>query len=257
MAVRRWLLDLPTRVHLWTAERELRAATTATAPASRHRQLDLLREYRRGREFPRHHHRRPVPCFVDDAGRHCAVAHLMARAGEHHAVGRIVAADNFARLRDMDLAPLRDWQRRSGLSVAELARIQPTYGFEPDAQAASFAVYQLALSPFALVSIVLNLLRLTRGWLRSSARVAGIVAGALLLGCVAVIAWIDVTRERVFCSSGLWLPEDDMPPSALCDSVTPNWPLVLAVGGLGLAALAVVWFSHRRSVVLDELLDDD
>lgn len=257
MAVGRWLFDLPTRVHLWCAERELRAAP-ASSPA-RARNLDLLRDYRRGRAFPRHSRRRPEPCFVDAAGRHCAVAHLMARSGEHTAVERIAGSQNHARVRAMDPAPLSDWQRRSGFTVAELARIQPTYTPRSDLFLGWLAWLQLMLlGPFALASIVVNLVRLARSGLRSAARTTGTVVGSLLLLGVAAIALVDLalSEHRPCRDYGGEVP----PPSGgfgRCgDSVTAPWPIVAVLAVLGLASLGAVWFNRRRGAVVDELLGD-
>jgi len=63
---RRWLIDLPTRLHLWSAEVQLRHRSASRADPARLRNLDVLRDYRRSREFPRDDTgRRGTPYFVD------------------------------------------------------------------------------------------------------------------------------------------------------------------------------------------------
>lgn len=258
MSVRTALTDLPTRVHLWCAEHELRAART-NDPARTHN-LDLLRDYRRRRRFPRHSGTRPASCFVDPDGRQCAVAHLMADAGETTAVRRIRDTQNYARLRAMDPAPLRDWQLRSGLAVADLARIQPTYAPRVDPTLSWLTWLQLMLlGPFVLASIVVNLVRLTRGRLRSVARTTGLVLGSVLLLGVAAIAIADLAlSEHRVCDDGddRGVPPPDGGIGHCGDSLIAPWPTAAVLAVLGVASLAAFWFNRRRGAVVDELLGE-
>lgn len=160
------LVRLPTAVHLWCAERELRAADVGAMPArlrlARRRNLARLRRYRRRGEFPQVAAGRPRPCFVDAAGRPCAVAYLMARSGDSEAVARVAEGANFARVREMPGPLLAAWARDSGLTTAELARIQPMY---PPGPAAVERYVQIVatvgfVGAFAASSILFNLGRL-------------------------------------------------------------------------------------------------
>ena len=127
------LAKLPTAVHRYCAEQELRGAKTLSLSTalieSRERNLRLLREYRLRWEFPHNEHEPTCfsPCFVDAEGRQCAVAYLMHATGGEEAVTLIAQKANYARIHEMRFPELEAWMTSSGLTKAELARIQPTY----------------------------------------------------------------------------------------------------------------------------------
>jgi uncharacterized protein (TIGR03382 family) len=78
------------------------------------------------RDFPG----RAVPHFVDAAGTPCAMAHLIASSGHGELVARISGTANYAFIRELaDDPALQAWLAWAGLSVAEAARIQPSYCF--------------------------------------------------------------------------------------------------------------------------------
>jgi hypothetical protein len=121
------------RGHLLFAHDLLAAVDTASWPADRRiaraRNLERLRVYALAGEFPHNddHADRYRPTFVDNAGTLCAVGALLAADRGRGAAERIAAADKYgfvAQLHDPELAA---WQETSGLSVAELGLIQPTY----------------------------------------------------------------------------------------------------------------------------------
>lgn len=98
---------------------------------------ELARYARRGR-FPenRDFADRPMPYFVDASGTRCAVAHLIDSTGERELVERVRRTRNNGFVRE--LAPdraLQAWLRAVGLTVAEAARIQPSYCFVTKAEA--------------------------------------------------------------------------------------------------------------------------
>jgi len=169
---RRWLIDLPTWIHLWSAEFQIRHRSSADP--ERLRNVDLLREYRKSRALPRNDTGlRSTPYFVDTDGRHCAVGQLMREAGEHDAVRRIAATANLARIDDMDSADLA-WAGRSGLTKRELARIQPQYPNESQWAANLLLWSALLMVPLALLSFVLGRIRLDHTELRRVATVAAV-----------------------------------------------------------------------------------
>ncbi|WP_427890332.1 hypothetical protein ACQHIV_41990 [Kribbella sp. GL6] len=222
---RRWLIDLPTRIHLWTAELELRHRPSADP--ERRRNLDVLRAYRKSRAFPRNDTGlRSTPYFVDSAGRHCAVGQLMRMSGARDAVRRIAAEANLARLDAMDPAVLADWTKRSGLTNRELARIQPTYGNE-----SQWAVDVLLWS--ALVMLPLALLSYLLGRIRSQARPAAVIAVVALCTVLTYVMWGELSGA----GSGSGLLE------------WSTWCLVL-VGPL-LGAGAIAWLV-RAGRIADE-----
>ena len=107
----------------WPAERR----------AARARNLDRLRAYALAGEFPHNddHADRFRPTFVDDAGTLCAVGALLAADRGRGAAERIAATQKYAFVAQIADAELASWQQTSGLSVAELGLIQPTYGEPP------------------------------------------------------------------------------------------------------------------------------
>ncbi|MDX2973260.1 hypothetical protein [Kribbella solani] len=152
---RRWLIDLPTRIHLWTAEQEIRHRTSSHP--ERLRNLDVLREYRKSRAFPRNDTSLGrTPYFVDRAGRHCAVGQLMRGSGDEQLVRRIAADANLARIDDMDPVVLSGWTERSGLTKRELARIQPQYPNETQWVVNLMLWTSFLMIPYALLAAGLN-----------------------------------------------------------------------------------------------------
>lgn len=140
--------------------------------------LAVLREYRKSRQYPRNDTDLPrTPYFVDAAGRHCAVAHLMRSSGDHDAVRRIATTANLARIDDLDPVILDGWASRSGLTKRELARVQPGYP-HPDQSAVNLLLWS------ALVLIPLALLSFAVGWIRPGrAAVKAILTVATLALC--------------------------------------------------------------------------
>lgn len=133
MRAARWLIDLPTRLHLWSAEHELRhsPAPQGADDHARQHNLDVLRAYRRSRRFPHNTvATRPTPVFIDDDGRRRAVAHLMIESGAGAMAYQVAASQTYAYVPDIEPVALEAWARTSGLTTTELARIQPEYCYE-------------------------------------------------------------------------------------------------------------------------------
>jgi hypothetical protein len=107
--------------HLATPERSMRERLV----------LELAR-YARAGVFPRNRDftDRRMPYFIDASGTRCAVAHLVEATGEREYVEHVRRTRNNARVRELasDRA-LQAWLRGAGFTVAEAARIQPSYCF--------------------------------------------------------------------------------------------------------------------------------
>jgi hypothetical protein len=122
------------QTHLAYAEQQLRQHTPAGLPATQRRQrahlLDLLHAYWQAGVFPsneapdgqRH------PCFIDRAGRICAVGYLVEQTAGRAAAERINERFQYHELLAMHDPGLSRWVGSSGLSLAECALIQPSYG---------------------------------------------------------------------------------------------------------------------------------
>ena len=90
--------------------------------------INTLQIYLDGGVFPQNVFvpgRRPV--FIDPWGTHCAVGHLIATSGHPELAHAINREHQLDFLRDISTAGLSEWQVESGLSMDELALIQPTY----------------------------------------------------------------------------------------------------------------------------------
>lgn len=183
-------LRLPTYIHLLCAELELRAAPVGHLPgalrAARAAHLDRLASYRRARQYPASPPglRTLSPCFRDQRGTLCAVAHLMHQSGAADVVGEIAWRENLAKVAEMRTPALADWIAESGLTAAEVARIQPQYGpFLHHYQAYSlFAAEVAAVAVAALWTIVLNLASVV--WVRTSRVISSLVG--IFLGVILV-----------------------------------------------------------------------
>ncbi|MEM6691623.1 MAG: ankyrin repeat domain-containing protein [Planctomycetota bacterium] len=96
--------------------------------ANRESHIRALRHYMQIGRFPQNTYaagRHPV--FIDQEGTHCAVGHLIALSGNAELAQRINRQHQLDFLRDIRTSGLAQWQVASGLSLDELALIQPTY----------------------------------------------------------------------------------------------------------------------------------
>ena len=126
--------DLRIATHLAYVEELLRARDVRSWPSelreARERNLDRLRAYRTAGSFPRHEgpHAARTPRFIDHMGRICAVGYLVEQSAGRELAEAINARFQEATIVEMESQALGDWASASGLSVRELAMIQPCYG---------------------------------------------------------------------------------------------------------------------------------
>ncbi|MBL4585873.1 MAG: hypothetical protein JKX84_02265 [Flavobacteriales bacterium] len=125
------------QTHLKYVEKLLRSKDvsdlTKEQQESRHKMLDLLRQYRTAGVFPKNYDYpdQRIPCFIDKDGNICAVGYLI-----EHTAGRQVAKEINAKFKYEHLLAMNDrtvdsWIQSSGLTKEECAMIQPTYGPTP------------------------------------------------------------------------------------------------------------------------------
>lgn len=134
--------QLRLETHLQFVHQKL-LATTEAKDSMRLFLLNTLKKYIDQGNFPRYfnHPDSRRPCFIDDAGTLCAVGHLIAESAGRAEAERINREFRFHYLLDMQDSALVAWQKTSGLSLRELAMIQPAYGWERQ------AAYYLYRSP--------------------------------------------------------------------------------------------------------------
>lgn len=226
--------------HLWSAEHELREADarglTPAAREARARSLDRLSEYRRRGLFPRNDHEplRRSPCFVDGRGTRCAVAHLMDESGAGETLHEITRSQNFHLVPEMTHPSLPGWAQSAGLTLDEVARIQPTYDPNPEQLRGLyyFAAIAWGSGILGLLSIAFNLRRSLWTWTRKRWSVlAGVCIGLGLL-----FVWL-------YCPGGLFAISMIRVPR---DVGRLMLPVQLLLGPIGLLAMGAAAFRASR-----------
>lgn len=100
---------------------------------ARARNIERLRAYAAAEQFPHKPADIPgrIPNFLDDNGNVCAVGYLFEQDLGRDAVVTVARDHQFDYVPYIDSPALAEWQASSGLTVTELAMIQPAYG-DPD-----------------------------------------------------------------------------------------------------------------------------
>lgn len=196
--------DLRLRTHLLYVHRRLGQVPDAEVPAplrdARAKNLARLADYIALGSFPRNpesiHER--TPNFLDAQGRICAVGYLVREDLGPGAIEAINREYQFARIQDMESAALAAWQETSGLTMLELASIQPEYcpggpGCVGDGyytvlrgvRESSMRTEELALGAGNLALTAFNLVRIGQGK-PSTALGLGTVGVGLVGGTIAL-----------------------------------------------------------------------
>jgi hypothetical protein len=193
-SVHRRLQVVRLQAHFDSVDAELRGRValplTPAQRTARETLIGWLREYRDAERFPRNDRfpDRAMPFFRDSDGVLCAMAYLIDRSGRRDLVDRVASTRNNAFIPELaGDAELSGWLDSVGLSLAEAARVQPTYEPpEPEEDAgvsAGYAITSIVSSGASLVTVGMNAFAPSRaaGW-------AGLVAGsaALLAGGIQV-----------------------------------------------------------------------
>ncbi|HKY97244.1 MAG TPA: hypothetical protein VJL35_05255 [Gemmatimonadaceae bacterium] len=179
--------------HFDSVDAELKSrdvsALSALQLARRAQLVSWLREYRDAATFPTNDKfTDPTPFFRDKDGVLCAMGYLIDRSGRSDIVNKVAATRNNAYIRELaDDPALIAWLDSAGLSVAEAARIQPSYGGGPiiddtdnEKVDDDFALAAIGLSSVSLASAAVNVVKPSylSGFLGVIAGGAAIVVGA-------------------------------------------------------------------------------
>lgn len=130
------------QVHLAFVLERLRDTDVEQLPAkqkrNRRRALGSLERYIERGVFPKRGHdsypgRRPR--FIDSAGTHCAVGHLIAASGDADLARSINAEFEYAYVSQITSPGLVQWASEFGFTATELAMIQPEYPRAPATEA--------------------------------------------------------------------------------------------------------------------------
>jgi hypothetical protein len=96
---------------------------------NRRTNIAILKGYCSEGEFPANTFRsNRIPVFIDAKKVHCAVGFLLKANGFGEVAQEIANSQRFSYLKAIQHPALNTWQKTSGLSMFELALIQPTYG---------------------------------------------------------------------------------------------------------------------------------
>ncbi len=123
------------QLHLQETEKLLRSrkpvGLSPLQMQNRMKNLDVLHEYWQVGLFPiNSNHENRQPYFIDDHNTYCAVGYLMKMSGADAMAKAIHHTQNFNYLVDIHYPDLMNWVAHSGLTLDELALIQPSYGGE-------------------------------------------------------------------------------------------------------------------------------
>jgi hypothetical protein len=178
------------QAHFDSVLSELRARDVSYLGPSQRRArghvIRTLESYRNAALFPHNHELSAgrVPYFRDAHGTLCAMAYLVAASGRTDIVNDVVAERNNAYIPDLaSNARLGAWLDSVGLTVAEAARIQPTYQPRPpltvveDHDPSRYIPPSLALGVPAVITTILNW-RAPREKKTDAALVVGALSGA-------------------------------------------------------------------------------
>lgn len=178
------------RRHFAVVERELldrdRSGLSPAQLGARAELVGLLRRYAADGNFP-HNDYLPgqVPFFRDSRGNLCAMAFLIAGSGRGDIVDRIARTRNNAYVPELADEPgLAAWLDRHGLTLAEAARIQPTYGPYPDPAhdpSTGYVLATFAAGGLSSVSMLYNARSMERLAGHRSRALLGLAAGSVNL----------------------------------------------------------------------------
>lgn len=186
--------DLRIETHLSYVEQQLRQKDTNHLPphlqSQREETLDLLHDYWTAGIFPKNYDyaNERKPCFIDKDKRICAVGYLVEQTMDRSEAEHINSLFQYAAIEEMKSPILTDWASESGLSLEEIAMIQPTYGPVPSENYVnpSYAVPSALLSGTNLSLATLNAIQLNNPGDSKLIPKLGILLGAgqLTLGMV-------------------------------------------------------------------------
>lgn len=177
------------------SERDL-SAFSAVQLRNRAKLIEALVLYRNAGAFPQNRDfaNEYRPYFVDPrSGAVCAVGHLMEFTGYTALVARIAAVDNHVRVSELaGDAEVVAWLEENGVSLDEAARIQPSYGFEPQPEIIKRPMMsRTATTGLSVVSGALSLLTLLPASPRllPATRIIGLATSA-----TSIVAGADFAR---------------------------------------------------------------
>ena len=155
------------QTHLEYIEGILRSRRSSEMPEhlarKREQMLDLLHEYRTVGLFPRNYDYpdQRKPCFIDRDGTICAVGYLVEQTASLDLAKEINSLHQYSEILEIDSPELEEWIDQSGLSLEEVAMIQPTYG-PPDNYTYIASGYGIASSVLGGTNMAISAINITQ-----------------------------------------------------------------------------------------------
>lgn len=157
--------NLRIQTHLNYVEKLLKSRTPDSIPQQlyprRQHMLSLLSQYIQQGIFPHQQaYRGRRPHFIDEQGNLCAVGYLVAKTAGLPLAQKINQRYAYSYLPDMQMPELNSWVKGSGLTVQELAMIQPTYDYARQDERFFFGmgVFVLGLLQYVLLTAHMGLI---------------------------------------------------------------------------------------------------
>ncbi len=169
---------------------------------NRQKLLGLLNEYWTAGAFPKNYdypdQRRP--CFIDKHGSICAVGYLIEQTAGREVAEQINTKHQYEYLLAMNDPAIDSWAQTSGLTLEELAMIQPSYrSYEDKYISPGNAVSSSVLGGLNLSITTINAIQIGRGANNKATPIIGLVTG---VGQVVLGAFTFPTMEDRFTASG-------------------------------------------------------
>jgi hypothetical protein len=123
------------KTHLEYAEKILRNKNVSNLPenlkSQRIKNLNLLHKYWQREKFPKNYDIKNSrkPCFIDKDGTICAVGYLVQQTEGNKLANEINSKFKYSLISEMKDQKLLNWVKKSGLTLEEVATIQPNYSY--------------------------------------------------------------------------------------------------------------------------------
>ena len=154
---------------------------TAKQRKARKRIITLLHEYAQAGIFPKNYDYpgERKPCFIDKNGTICAVGYLVAETGNHELALSINSRYQYSEVLEMNSPELLKWIEESGLTLEEVALIQPKYGPPQDNSYISpgYGITSGVLGGANVAFSVLNLYQLSQAERSKEIQMLGLATG--------------------------------------------------------------------------------
>ena len=165
--------------HLLYAESLIRSKTAdhlnRTQKINREKMCDLLHYYAVRGQYPKNYDYpgERAPCFIDKDGTICAVGYLIEQTEGLDVANQINESYQYADIYEMDQEFIEAWAFENGLSLEEVAIIQPTYDWKDSYEKALSVETVASLRPAAQLFIGLNLIRYSQHWGQKAVNLTG------------------------------------------------------------------------------------